>query len=192
MSARPQRIATSAVSRRGFLQTSAVAGGGLLVGVNLAGLSAEALAAGTHAHAECVGPHRRRQHDHADLGALRDGPGRLHLDADADRRGTERRHPARSRSRSRRRTPSCTAMRCSAARSSPAARPRCATAGRSCARPARRCARCCSSAAADNGRSTARASRPRTAWSPAPRARRRPTASSPPRHRSCRCPRRLR
>jgi len=35
------------VSRRGFLQTSAVAGGGLAVGVNLAGLSAEALAAGT-------------------------------------------------------------------------------------------------------------------------------------------------
>src|SRR6185369_4250459 len=35
------------LSRRGFLQTSAVAGGGLAVGVNLAGLSVEALAAGT-------------------------------------------------------------------------------------------------------------------------------------------------
>jgi isoquinoline 1-oxidoreductase beta subunit len=35
------------VSRRGFLQTSAVAGGGLAVGANLAGLSVEALAAGT-------------------------------------------------------------------------------------------------------------------------------------------------
>src|SRR4051812_42338444 len=38
---------TSGVSRRGFLQTSVVASGGLMVGVNLAGLSAEALAAGT-------------------------------------------------------------------------------------------------------------------------------------------------
>jgi len=35
------------VSRRGFLQTSAVAGGGLAIGANLAGLSVEALAAGT-------------------------------------------------------------------------------------------------------------------------------------------------
>jgi isoquinoline 1-oxidoreductase beta subunit len=35
------------LSRRGFLQTSAVAGGGLAVGANLAGLSVEALAAGT-------------------------------------------------------------------------------------------------------------------------------------------------
>jgi hypothetical protein len=43
------------------------------------------------AHAQCLGAHRRRQHHHADLGPLRDGPGRLHLDADADRRGTERR-----------------------------------------------------------------------------------------------------
>jgi isoquinoline 1-oxidoreductase subunit beta len=37
----------SGVSRRGFLQTSAVAGGGLLMGVSLAGLSSDALAAGT-------------------------------------------------------------------------------------------------------------------------------------------------
>jgi len=35
------------LSRRGFLQTSAVAGGGLAIGANLAGLSVEALAAGT-------------------------------------------------------------------------------------------------------------------------------------------------
>jgi len=35
------------LSRRGFLQTSAVAGGGLAIGVNLAGLSADAIAAGT-------------------------------------------------------------------------------------------------------------------------------------------------
>ena len=35
------------VSRRGFLQTSAVASGGLAVGANLAGLSVEAFAAGT-------------------------------------------------------------------------------------------------------------------------------------------------
>jgi isoquinoline 1-oxidoreductase beta subunit len=37
----------SGLSRRGFLQTSAVAGGGLTIGANLAGLSVEALAAGT-------------------------------------------------------------------------------------------------------------------------------------------------
>lgn len=37
----------SGLSRRGFLQTSALAGGGLAIGVNLAGLSADALAAGT-------------------------------------------------------------------------------------------------------------------------------------------------
>ena len=35
------------LSRRGFLQTTAVAGGGLAIGVNLAGLSADAIAAGT-------------------------------------------------------------------------------------------------------------------------------------------------
>ena len=35
------------LSRRGFLQTSAVASGGLAIGVNLAGLSADAVAAGT-------------------------------------------------------------------------------------------------------------------------------------------------
>ena len=35
------------LSRRSFLQTSAVAGGGLAIGVNLAGLSADAIAAGT-------------------------------------------------------------------------------------------------------------------------------------------------
>src|SRR5678815_5666764 len=35
------------LSRRGFLQPSAVAGGGLAIGANLAGLSVEALAAGT-------------------------------------------------------------------------------------------------------------------------------------------------
>jgi len=35
------------LSRRGFLQTSAVASGGLVIGVNLAGLSADAIAAGT-------------------------------------------------------------------------------------------------------------------------------------------------
>jgi isoquinoline 1-oxidoreductase beta subunit len=40
----PRRLG---VSRRGFLQTSAVAGGGLAIGANLAGLSVEALAAGT-------------------------------------------------------------------------------------------------------------------------------------------------
>ena len=41
---RPRR---QGLSRRGFLQTSAVAGGGLALGANLAGLSVEALAAGT-------------------------------------------------------------------------------------------------------------------------------------------------
>ena len=46
MSARPNTRGLR-LSRRGFLQTSAVAGGGLAVGVNLAGLSVEALAAGT-------------------------------------------------------------------------------------------------------------------------------------------------
>lgn len=46
-SASSSRQAASGVSRRGFLQTSAVASGGLMVGVNLAGLSADALAAGT-------------------------------------------------------------------------------------------------------------------------------------------------
>jgi len=46
MSARPNTRGLR-LSRRGFLQTSAVAGGGLAVGANLAGLSVEALAAGT-------------------------------------------------------------------------------------------------------------------------------------------------
>ena len=46
MSARPQGKGIG-LSRRGFLQTSAVAGGGLAVGANLAGLSVEAFAAGT-------------------------------------------------------------------------------------------------------------------------------------------------
>jgi isoquinoline 1-oxidoreductase beta subunit len=46
MSARPQGRGIG-LSRRGFLQTSAVAGGGLAVGANLAGLSVEAFAAGT-------------------------------------------------------------------------------------------------------------------------------------------------
>lgn len=46
-SASSARQHASGVSRRGFLQTSAVASGGLMVGVNLAGLSADALAAGT-------------------------------------------------------------------------------------------------------------------------------------------------
>src|SRR4051794_14352957 len=46
MNARIQRP-RSGLSRRGFLQTSAVAGGGLAIGANLAGLSVEALAAGT-------------------------------------------------------------------------------------------------------------------------------------------------
>ena len=46
MSARPNTRGLR-LSRRGFLQTSAVAGGGVAVGVNLAGLSVEALAAGT-------------------------------------------------------------------------------------------------------------------------------------------------
>jgi isoquinoline 1-oxidoreductase beta subunit len=44
---RPASSTTIGLSRRGFLQTSAVAGGGLMIGVNLAGLSADALAAGT-------------------------------------------------------------------------------------------------------------------------------------------------
>ena len=38
---------SAGLSRRSFLQTSAVAGGGLAIGVNLAGLSADAIAAGT-------------------------------------------------------------------------------------------------------------------------------------------------
>jgi isoquinoline 1-oxidoreductase beta subunit len=46
MSARPNTRGLR-LSRRGFLQTTAVAGGGAAVGVNLAGLSVEALAAGT-------------------------------------------------------------------------------------------------------------------------------------------------
>ena len=43
----PSTTPTVGLSRRGFLQTSAVASGGLMIGVNLAGLSADALAAGT-------------------------------------------------------------------------------------------------------------------------------------------------
>jgi isoquinoline 1-oxidoreductase subunit beta len=46
MSARPNTRGLR-LSRRGFLNTSAVAGGGLAIGANLAGLSIEALAAGT-------------------------------------------------------------------------------------------------------------------------------------------------
>jgi isoquinoline 1-oxidoreductase beta subunit len=46
MSTTTTTSARSGLSRRGFLQTSAVASGGLAIGANLAGLSVEALAAG--------------------------------------------------------------------------------------------------------------------------------------------------
>ena len=47
MSTTTTTSARRGLSRRGFLQTSAVASGGLAIGANLAGLSVEALAAGT-------------------------------------------------------------------------------------------------------------------------------------------------
>jgi isoquinoline 1-oxidoreductase beta subunit len=43
----PAGTSATGISRRGFLNASAVAGGGLMLGVNLAGLSADVLAAGT-------------------------------------------------------------------------------------------------------------------------------------------------
>jgi hypothetical protein len=79
-------------NRRGFLKTSsALTSWGLHAGRH-AGLPVRA--GRRHAlHAQCLGAHRRRQHHHPDLGPVRDGAGRLHLHADADRRRTSRRPP---------------------------------------------------------------------------------------------------
>ncbi len=118
-----------------FLKTGAAAGGGLMIGVVLPGCATPRRNARRDRDAQCLGAHRQRQQRHHPVRPLRNGPGRVtampmlvaeELEVDC----------ARSRSRSRlpvRRT----STRCSAARS-PAARPRCAMAGTSCASPARR------------------------------------------------------
>ena len=104
------------VSRRGFLQASAVTGSGLMLGVALPGSIGEALAAGT-LHTPNAWVHIADDNTITLLSARSEmGQGvytsmpmliaeELNVDS------------ARSRSRSRRRTPSSTATRCSAARS---------------------------------------------------------------------------
>ena len=179
------------LSRRGFLQTSAFAGGGLLLGVDLPACRRRA-GRGHAAHAQCLGPHRRRQHHHPAVGALRNGPGRLHLDADADRGGTERRHP---QDQGRDRAAQHQALRQRAARR-PAAHGRIDLRARRLGKAAHR--RRTGARDADHRRGRQVEGRPLQTYrrgrhgAPAPAARRRPTASSPQRHRNCRCRRRSR
>ena len=109
---------------------------------------------------QCLAAHRHRQQHHLLLRPLRDGPGRVHLAADARRRGARRRPRAASRSNSRRPATSTTTT-CSARRS-PAAAPACAMAGRSCASAGATARALLVSAAADGmGRRPARLPRGR-------------------------------
>ena len=86
--------------------------------------------------AERLHPHRQRRADRPDHALCRDGPGHLHLDPDADRRGARGR-PGPGAARA------CPAQRqalrqsAAAAFRRPAARPRSAAPGSRCARPAR-------------------------------------------------------
>ena len=86
---------------------------------------------------ERVHPHRSRRTDRPDHALCRDGPGHLHVDPDADRRGARGGAERRCGSSTRRRTTSSTPIRCWGSRR-PAIRTRSAAPGNRCARPARR------------------------------------------------------
>ena len=112
-------------------------GGGLVLGVALPDALAAAASRPADLDAERLGPHRQRQHHHdprapAPRWARASTP-RCRCWSPRSSRSTSTQDQGRVRARPARPT----STPCSAA-SSPAARPRCATPGRSCARPAPR------------------------------------------------------
>ena len=141
---------SAGVSRRGFLQTSAVASGGLMLGVSLTGVS-DALAAGT-VHTPNAWVHIADDNTITLLSARSEmGQGVYtsmpmliaeELNVDIRRIKVAMRRP----------TARSTATRCSAVHSSPAVRLPCATAGTSCAWQAHRCAPCSSPPRRRNGK----------------------------------------